>query len=82
MFSPDFDENLIRRGSIYDHFPGSVLAWEAVWDRLFRKEFATWGLKFGRYLWKFVRIGPRTRKTGIGYCKVDRRGSVDVMEWV
>ena len=39
MLSAVFDGNLIDRGSVYDHFLQSPLAWEAVWDRLFRKEF-------------------------------------------
>ena len=37
----DFDEKLMKRGSVYGHFPWSTLASEAVWSRFFRKELPT-----------------------------------------
>ena len=38
MFSSLWDENLIKRYSVWHHFPQEGLAWTATWDRLFRKE--------------------------------------------
>ena len=39
MKTENFNENLIKRGSIYDHFYMGDLAWGATWDPFFRKMF-------------------------------------------
>ena len=35
-----FDENLMERGSMYDHFTLCGSAWGAIWGRLSKKEFS------------------------------------------
>ena len=71
-----FDENLIVRGSVWDHFLQSTLAREAVWVDFFKKEF---GIRVRLTAEKSTNGGNRTSARGIGHLLVQNR-SQEVQE--